>query len=118
MEYQTALRTSAAKATEELFGDGAGEALRKTTIEAHVSHGAAEPATPSTVNEDVVPQDKEGLEPSRWRAILQEHVGDAALPKDLQAKVKLALNPNSQTTDAKGESLASAVADCINAQQS
>ena len=51
--------------------------------------------------------------PNAWRDTLEAHKDNQALGRDLQAKVRLALKPGSETTDAKGFELASAVLDTL-----
>ena len=53
------------------------------------------------------------LHPSAWRDTLEAHKDTAGLPNALRTKVKLALHPGSETTDAKGLELAGAVLDWL-----
>ena len=53
------------------------------------------------------------LHPSAWRDTLEAHKDTTGLPKELKTKVKLALHPGSETTDAKGLELAGAVLDWL-----
>ena len=57
------------------------------------------------------------LHHSAWHDTLEAHKDDPALDDGLRAKVKLALNPASNTGNAKGLALASAVLDCIDNPQ-
>ena len=67
-----------------------------------VEHGHMETSTSLSSN------------PPAWRETLEAHKDDSRLPKDLAAKVRLALNPKSETNDTKGLELASAVLDwCV-----
>lgn len=55
--------------------------------------------------------------PSAWRDTLEAHQDASKLTEGLRTKVKLALNPESKTTDTQGLALAGAVLDCLNAQE-
>ena len=57
----------------------------------------------------------DALAPSGWRDTLLAHQDSQSLTEALRSKVKLALNPASETTDAKGFALASAVLDVLDA---
>ena len=60
---------------------------------------------------------KQALSSSAWRDTLEAHKNNLALRDGLRSQVKLALNPASNTSDAKGLALASAVLDCIDNPQ-
>lgn len=55
--------------------------------------------------------------PVAWSDTLAAHKDAQGLPPALRAKVKLALNPMSETADTQGLALASAVLDVIDNQQ-
>ena len=52
---------------------------------------------------------------SAWRDTLEAHIDIPLVNEGLRSKVKLALNPASQTTDTRGLALASTVLDVLNA---
>ena len=55
--------------------------------------------------------------PCAWRDTLEAYRDDVRLSDGLRSRAKLALNPASNTSDAKGLALASAVLDTLNAQE-
>lgn len=101
----------------DLFGDD----VRGSTIQAPPvadSETGEAQETSQTSPEDASPMnDSEGsygqVLLNSWRDTLEMHKEDIGLSDALRAKVKLALNPASKTTDTKGFALASAVLDVL-----
>lgn len=138
-DLKQALATSAAKAKADLFGDdqrgsavthvnqetGEIEDIQNTT---DLSSSASQEPQPPLQS----PPESSGaaasiLEPpggqhtdissNAWRETLEAHKAHPAVPEALRTKVRLALNPRSETTDTQGFALASAVLDAIDNQQ-
>ena len=115
----------AADATDALFGDGAGDVFRTPQDAPHLPREGMQEPQPSPgltpdAPETIVGQpggNESHVDASAWRDTLEAYKNDTRLSDGLRSQAKLALNPKSNTSDAKGLALASAVLDTINAQE-
>lgn len=127
---------SAAQATDEVFGDGAGDVFRSPAHSLALEHTevreyyAAQPPPSvqaetgdgieweeTTEKKERPTDDPDANQPhvsiSAWRDTLEAHKDDTLLEDGLRSKIRLALNPASKTNDTKGFALASTVLDVL-----
>lgn len=105
----------------ELYGDDPRGSTPQTTIPVFDKQEKGSPWDedhPDMLHDVDDPDDstRQG-QPCTWRDTLEAHKNNPALHEGLRDKMKLALKPASETSDAKGLALASAVLDWLNAQE-
>ena len=101
----------------DLFGDDARGSTTQPPPGVDKETGEVRDAPHASPEDAPLTNDPDGfygqVPPNAWRDTLEAHKEDIGLSGALRSKVKLALNPASNTPDAKGFELASAVLDVL-----